>query len=181
MIMFRFGAPPHHTPLRRSTPAGGVRGLTVGTAIMLAAASSAMAAPHAVHHRAKRNADITDLSSGVTQQPNAQVKPPESRNPAPPPPDGYEPVADLDEHIATNFPLEIRNAPHGSTVPPPDAQQIPRDPNNGATQFDVFGVPVKFIAPVAASYSGSFIYHTYAGQPGRGQDAVGAAGSAGEP
>ncbi|NHN87813.1 hypothetical protein GOB81_04090 [Acetobacter sp. LMG 1627] len=138
------------------------------------------AATHAPRHKAKQNADMTDLSSGVTSR-TSHPKSLESQEQAPPPPDGYEPVEDIDETIEAHYSLDIRKAQHGSSLPSIEAQQIPRDANNGATPFDVFGVPVKFIAPVAAPYNAASTYRTYAGQSGRGQDAVGAASAAGEP
>lgn len=143
---------------------------------------AALAAPkHTAHrHAAARQADPTDLSSGQLQ-PATAARSLESQETAPPPPDGYVPVEDIDETISAHYSLDIRQAQHGSRIPSIEAQQVPRDANNGATQFDFFGLPVKFIAPVAPSYNSAATYRTYAGQSGRGQDAVSAAASAGEP
>ncbi|MFT8804972.1 MAG: hypothetical protein ABF876_03585 [Acetobacter aceti] len=137
----------------------------------------AVAATHTPRHKTKQHAD---LSSGKLA-PATTARSVESQEGAPPPPDGYEPVEDIDETIESHYSLDVRKTPHGEPLPSIEAQQIPRDANNGATQFDIFGVPVKFIAPVAAPYNAPFTYHTYAGQSGRGGDAVGSAGSAGEP
>lgn len=141
----------------------------------------AIAASHTPRHKTTtRPADPTDLSSGRLA-PATTAKSLESQEGAPPPPDGYEPVEDIDETIESHYSLDVRKTPHGEPLPSIEAQQIPRDANNGATQFDFFGMPVKFIAPVGAPYNAPFTYHTYAGQSGRGGDAVGSAGAAGEP
>ena len=141
----------------------------------------AAAASHTPRHKAAAQpADPTDLSSGRLT-PATTARSLESQEGAPSPPDGYEPVEDIDETIESHYSLDIRKTPHGEPLPSIEAQQIPRDANNGATQFDFFGVPVKFIAPVAAPYNAPFAYRNYAGQAGRGGDAVGSAGAAGEP
>ncbi|GAN56600.1 hypothetical protein AA0242T_1636 [Acetobacter aceti NRIC 0242] len=143
--------------------------------------SPAVAASHTPRHKAAtQHADPTDLSSGKIA-PATTARSLESQEGAPPPPDGYEPVEDIDETIESHYSLDVRKTPHGEPLPSIEAQQIPRDANNGATQFDFFGMPVKFIAPVGAPYNAPFTYHTYAGQSGRGGDAVGSAGAAGEP
>ncbi|MCH4091345.1 hypothetical protein [Acetobacter sp.] len=156
-------------------------GLTLAMLLAMSGFHHAAAAPHTKHHKAAaQHTDPTDLSSGQLA-PATTARSLESQEGAPPPPDGYEPVEDIDETIESHYSLDVRKTPHGEPLPSIEAQQIPRDANNGATQFDIFGVPVKFIAPVAAPYNAPFTYHTYAGQSGRGGDAVGSVGSAGEP
>ncbi|WP_254454820.1 hypothetical protein [Acetobacter estunensis] len=139
--------------------------------------NAVLAAPRHAAHKAPITTDTTLPSPQTETHPRSL----ESQEGAQPLPDGYTPVEDFDETLSARYPLSIRETPHGSPLPSIEAQQIPRDANNGATQFNFFGVPTRFIAPVAAPYNSSFTYHTYAGQSGRGQDAVGGASAAGEP
>ncbi|WP_182949617.1 hypothetical protein [Gluconacetobacter takamatsuzukensis] len=99
--------------------------------------------------------------------------------PAPPPPDGYQVVQDEDVTAQTFSPQVT--ALHGPGLPSIEARQTPRDSSDVPSHFSVFDVPVKFNAPVQPAYNAAFTYSTYGGQPGRGIEAIGAEGAAGEP
>ncbi|QDH17265.1 hypothetical protein [Swingsia samuiensis] len=69
---------------------------------------------------------------------------------APPPPHGYVAVDDSEVRIA-NFSNAARtHLPVG--LPPTNPQQSVGQPNNLPSHFSLFGMPVKFNAPVAPPY-----------------------------
>ncbi len=121
--------------------------------------------------------------STAAAAPAAQTDAPrslESQETAPPPPPGYEPVEDFDVTLAAHSDAVLAVRPTSSRTMV-DAQQMPRSASSTARQFDIFGVPVRVDTPVTPPYNGSFTYDTYGGQPGKGRDATGAWGAAGEP
>ncbi|NVN41979.1 hypothetical protein HUK82_15635, partial [Ameyamaea chiangmaiensis] len=100
--------------------------------------------------------------------------------PLPPPPDGYTPVQDMDEAIIAHSPAVLAHT--GPGLPGGEAQQITRQDQNVPSHFSVFGLPIKFNAPVPPPYNAEFTYRTFGGQPGNGRgDATAAWGTAGEP
>jgi hypothetical protein len=117
------------------------------------------------------------LGKNAAATPDPTVDP--DNPPAPPPPDGYQVVRDEDV-TAQSFSSKV-TATGGPGLPSIEARQTPRNANDVPSHVSVFGVPVKFDAPVTPPYNASFMYSTYAGQPGRGIDAVGAEGAAGQP
>jgi hypothetical protein len=99
--------------------------------------------------------------------------------PLPPPPSGYEPVQDMDVSIEAHSPAVLAQKAPG--MPGTEAQQNPHNDADVPSHFSIFGIPVKFNAPVAPPYNPDFTYQTYGGQPGRARDVPGALGSAGQP
>ncbi|QDH24341.1 hypothetical protein D5366_02655 [Neokomagataea tanensis] len=85
---------------------------------------------------------------------------------APPPPHGYTAVEDT-EATLSNFSAQVRtHAPLG--LPGSDAQQRTNGSNNLPSHFSVFGMPVKFNAPVISPYQSDRTPSSYAGQPTKG-------------
>ncbi|MBB2156422.1 hypothetical protein HLH33_08880 [Gluconacetobacter diazotrophicus] len=162
--------------------------LAVGTALAVVA-PPVQAAPK--HHAGAQTAQTGGLNApistnlGTTNLGNSTAARPADPRvdpdnpPAPPPPDGYQVVQDEDVSVQAYSPRVT--AIQGPGLPSIEARQTPRRPNDVPSHFSVFGVPVKFDAPVQPPYNASFMYSTYAGQPGRGIDAIGAEGAAGEP
>ncbi|MBB2200169.1 hypothetical protein [Gluconacetobacter tumulisoli] len=141
-------------------------------------AGGAAAAPHAARPaRDALSAPTHSLLGPATPAPAAAEDP---DNPtAPPPPDGYQVVQDEDVSVQAYSPAVT--AVGGAGLPSIEARQTPREPNSIPSHVSVFGVPVKFNAPVVPPYNAAFTYSTYAGQSGRGWDATGAEGAAGQP
>ncbi|GBQ88726.1 hypothetical protein AA13595_2465 [Gluconacetobacter johannae DSM 13595] len=154
----------------------GRTGLMAGALLsMTLLAGGALAAPPAPRHADDAlSAPIHSTLGNTTPAPAA----PENAE-APPPPDGYQVVQDEDVSAQAYSPAVT--AVGGPGLPSIEARQTPREPNSVPSHFSVFGVPVKFNAPVTPPYNAAFTYSTYAGQPGRGWDAVGAEGAAGQP
>lgn len=154
-------------------------------AAALLAAGPAVAARAASHHHKTAPAQDTTVhpilgdnaAARAAARPDPTVDP--DNPPAPPPPDGYQVVQDEDV-TAQSFSPRV-TATGGPGLPSIEARQTPREANNVPSHFSLFGVPVKFNAPVAPPYNASFMYSTYAGQPGRGYDAPSAEGAAGQP
>lgn len=174
---------------RRHLPPGRENACAPSTLAGLAALGMTLALVPA-HARAPRHTgSATSASSTASLQPGgagalpaAKTSPTPAADPldqAPPPPDGYERVEDFDVTLQAHS-ADI-TAPTSSGMAPVDAQQMPRSRNSTARVFDVFGIPVKVDTPVVPPYNGSFTYDTYGGQPGKGRDAPGAWGAAGEP
>ncbi|NHO31521.1 hypothetical protein [Acetobacter fallax] len=105
----------------------------------------------------------------------------ESQETAPPLPDGYKPVEDFDVTLAAHSDTVLASRPSRERIGATEAQQVPRLASSTARQFDIFGVPVRVVAPVTPPYNASFTYENYGGQPGKGRDATGAWGAAGQP
>ena len=68
----------------------------------------------------------------------------------------------------------------GPGLPPVDAQQTTRSTNNTEV-FKVLGLSGQINAPVTPGYDADATYHTYAGQPGNGQNAILSQGTDGSP
>ncbi|AQS87421.1 hypothetical protein AA101099_2986 [Neoasaia chiangmaiensis NBRC 101099] len=97
---------------------------------------------------------------------------------APPPPHGYTTVEDNDAQLAT-YSATVRT--HRTLgLPGGEAHQSTSLPNNAPSHFSLFGIPVKFNAPVRPPYTNN-AYQTYAGSPGNGQTDVAAEAAAGQP
>ncbi|MFT9090007.1 MAG: hypothetical protein ABF479_03200 [Gluconacetobacter sp.] len=166
-------------PMRLSLLSRTGMALVAGWSV-LATTPGAEAAPHRARSAAATgslNAPVAASLDPVDGRHDPTVDP--DNPPAPPPPDGYQVVEDEDV-TARTFSPEIA-ALHGPGLPSIEARQTPRDSNDVPSHFSVFDVPVKFNAPVQPAYNASFTYSTYAGQPGRGIEAIGAEGAAGEP
>ncbi|MBO1358449.1 hypothetical protein J2D73_01370 [Acetobacter sacchari] len=103
----------------------------------------------------------------------------ESQEQAPPPPDGYVPVQDMDVVLEAHSPQIT--AHRGPGLAPVDAQQTPRDDRSSTPLATMGGYTLHVTAPVVPPYNGAFTYTTYGGQPGNGRNAPGAWGAAGEP
>ena len=85
---------------------------------------------------------------------------------APPPPHGYTEVEDT-EATLSNFSAQARtHAPLG--LPGGNAQQRTNGPNNLPSHFSIYGMPVKFNAPVIAPYQSDRTPSSYAGQTTKG-------------
>lgn len=157
-----------------------------GTALVagwgMVAIHGAQAAPrHAAGASAPATGTLNAPVSSSLDQADARHDPTVDPDnpPPPPPPDGYQVVQDEDV-TAQTFSPEVA-ALHGPGLPSIEARQTPRDSRDVPSHFSVFDVPVKFNAPVQPAYNAAFTYSTYGGQPGRGIQAIGAEGAAGEP
>lgn len=137
--------------------------------------ASATSSPKARAWKAPASSSLA--AAAANGHPDPTVDP--DNPPPPPPPDGYQVVQDEDVTAQTFSPAVT--ALHGPGLPSIEAHQTPRDDKDVPSHFSVFNVPVKFDAPVQPAYNASFTYSTYAGQPGRGIEAIGAEGAAGEP
>ncbi|GBQ37283.1 hypothetical protein [Gluconacetobacter azotocaptans] len=144
---------------------------------MTTVAAGALAAPRARHAADDALSAPVHSTLGNTAPAPAPADPENAE--APPPPDGYQVVQDDDVSIQAYSPAVT--AVGGAGLPSIEARQTPRDPNSVPSHVSVFGVPVKFNAPVTPPYNAAFTYSTYAGQPGTGWDAIGAEGAAGHP
>ncbi|WP_246386950.1 hypothetical protein [Gluconacetobacter sacchari] len=171
--------------IKAPRPAGRTTRLAMllGTGLALLAGPGAMAAPrHAAAPAARTgtlNAPVSAALGTPAAGPHGDPTVDPDNPPAPPPPDGYQVVQDEDVTAETFSPAVT--ALHGPGLPSIEARQTPRDDRDVPSHFSVFGVPVKFDAPVQPSYNADFTYSTYAGQPGRGINAIGAEGAAGQP
>ncbi|NHO17910.1 hypothetical protein [Acetobacter oeni] len=143
-------------------------------ALTQSAATSLQASP--VRHAHHRNRVMPAANVPATKAPQSL----ESQETAQPLPSGYEPVEDFDVTLAAHSDAVLATKPVSGHVPI-EAQQLPRSASSTAHQFDVFGVPVRVEAPVTPPYNASFTYENYGGQPGKGRDATGAWGAAGQP
>ena len=68
----------------------------------------------------------------------------------------------------------------GPGLPPVDAQQTTRSTDNHEV-FKILGLSGQINAPVTPGYNADATYHTYAGQPGNGQNAILSQGTDGSP
>jgi len=121
------------------------------------------------------------IAGAAAFSPHAHAAPAtESDDPIPPPPDGYSPVQDMDATISAHRSAIL--ATPGPGLPGGEAKQNTRDISKLPPHFSVFGVPVKFNAPVPPPYNAEATYRTYGGQPANGRgDATSMYGTMGQP
>ncbi|CAI9120737.1 hypothetical protein [Brytella acorum] len=84
---------------------------------------------------------------------------------APPPPDGYTTIDDTTTSLYSYSNVVRRR--ENPDLPGNEAHQSTNIPNDAPSHFSIFGIPVKFNAPVRPSYTNG-VYHTYMGAPGNG-------------
>lgn len=88
---------------------------------------------------------------------------------APPPPDGYTTTEDFEANLQS-YSGRVRTH-QALGLPGGEAHQSTAIPNDAPSHFSIFGMPVKFNAPVRPPYESSS-YQNYAGSPGNGQTSV---------
>ncbi len=147
----------------------------LAVSLLVPAASPAFAAQaHPRHHASHGTANLPQMGPTAGQIVGAPAKPltpaqqaalPDEG--APPPPHGYTEVEDSETALASYSNRVRTHLPVG--MPGPNAQQKTNGPNNLPSHFSLFGMPVKFNAPVQSPYEDEDSPTSYAGHPVNGQ------------
>ena len=147
----------------------------LAASLLIPAVFSAHAATtHTRHHASHGTANLPQMGPSAGQIVGAPAKPltpaqqaalPDEG--APPPPHGYTEVEDSEAALASYSDRVRTHLPVG--MPGTNAQQKTNGPNNLPSHFSIFGMPVKFNAPVQSPYEDEDSPTSYAGHPVNGQ------------
>ncbi|KXU99810.1 hypothetical protein AD929_13715 [Gluconobacter potus] len=138
------------------------------------AAASSSSSGHTRHRAAHGTANLPQMGPTAGQIVGAPAKPltpaQQSALPdegAPAPPHGYTEVEDSEAALASYSDRVRTHLPVG--MPGTNAQQKTNGTNNLPSHFSIFGMPVKFNAPVQSPYEDEDSPTSYAGHPVNGQ------------